>query len=363
MNYRECVGSLHLHTTASDGTVEADELAHLAAQAGLDWIIITDHNAYEPQHQGWHGRTLVLVGEELHDPQNPHANHLLVLGAGEDLLPHVGDPQALLDAVHARRGLTFLAHPYEHSGALAGEPVINWTDWRVTGYTGIEMWNYMSEFKSYMQGPLRALLAIFWPELAMRGPYPETLSRWDELLAHRRVVAVAGADAHGTLYHLGPFGKRILDYPYLLRALNTHLLVGGPWTGDVTHDAHLVYDALANGKAFLGYDGLAPTRGFAFTAEQSGETATMGDALTLRRRVRFAVRAPAKARLRLMLNGYCVAETDGTELTFEAHVPGVYRTVALRRHALRWRGWIYSNPIYLRPAARVAAREVSHDAV
>ncbi|MFH1086359.1 MAG: CehA/McbA family metallohydrolase [Chloroflexota bacterium] len=354
MAYHERVGNLHLHTTASDGTIAADELARLAAEAGLDWILITDHNAYEPQHQAWHGRTLVLVGEELHNPLRPHVNHLLALGVGEDLLPYVGDPQTLVDAARARGGLTFLAHPYERSGALSGEPVINWADWQVRGYTGIELWNYMSEFKSHMQGLPMALAAILWPALAMRGPYRETLSRWDELLAERPVVAVGGTDAHGTLYHLGPVRKRILGYPHLLRALNTHLLVEEPWSGEAARDAQLVYGALAAGQAFVGYDGLAPTHGFTFVAEQSGETANMGGALTLRRRARLVARAPGRARLRLLLNGHCVAEADSAELSFDARAPGVYRVEALRRYALRWRGWIYSNPIYLGPPAQAA---------
>jgi len=38
---------LHLHTTASDGRLEPEEIVHLAAEAGLDVIAITDHDTVD----------------------------------------------------------------------------------------------------------------------------------------------------------------------------------------------------------------------------------------------------------------------------------------------------------------------------
>ena len=38
---------LHLHTTASDGRLEPEELVHLAVRAGLDVIAITDHDSID----------------------------------------------------------------------------------------------------------------------------------------------------------------------------------------------------------------------------------------------------------------------------------------------------------------------------
>ena len=37
-------GNLHMHTILSDGTKTHAELARIAGEAGLDFVIITDHN-------------------------------------------------------------------------------------------------------------------------------------------------------------------------------------------------------------------------------------------------------------------------------------------------------------------------------
>jgi len=55
-------GNVHLHTSLSDGTLDHEALAHLAAEEGLDFIIITDHNVYPPGRDAWIGKTLLLVG-------------------------------------------------------------------------------------------------------------------------------------------------------------------------------------------------------------------------------------------------------------------------------------------------------------
>ncbi len=42
----ELVGNMHMHTLYSDGTATHREIAEAAARAGLDWIIVTDHNIW-----------------------------------------------------------------------------------------------------------------------------------------------------------------------------------------------------------------------------------------------------------------------------------------------------------------------------
>jgi len=218
----------------------------------------------------------------------------------------------------------------------------------------MEIWNYMSEFKSYVDGPAKALLGVYAPKIYIRGPYPETLAKWDELLAREAMWAIAGSDAHGTTYRLGPLKRQVFGYEHLFAALNTHILVTETWSGNVEQDAQLVYGALAGGKCFVGYDGLAPTRGFRFWAEHDVEVYTMGDELLAECPVRFCVQAPHRARLRLLCNGTCVTQTTGTELIHTSRSPGAYRVECHRRYLLRPRGWIYSNPILVRsPSGQV----------
>jgi len=352
MRWHELVGNLHIHTTHSDGSADHATLAQVAAEIGLDFLVVTDHNVYLGQAQGWYGPVLLLVGEEVHDPAHSQCSHYLVFNAREEMAPFANAPQRLIDAVRGRGGVGFIAHPYEHSGRYIREPEINWVDWRVAGYDGLEIWNYMSEFKSYLVNPVVTLLAAYAPKMFISGPYPETLAKWDDLLGNDKVWAIGGTDAHGTTYRLGPLRRQVFSYQHLFAMLNTHILVTERWSGDVARDAQLVYKALASGKCFVAYDGLAPARGFRFFARHGDDCYTMGDEFLAERPVRFCINAPHQGRLRLVQNGSCVAQAIGTELTYVTRSPGVYRAECHRHYLLKSRGWIYSNPIFVRSTAR-----------
>jgi hypothetical protein len=346
---QEYVGSIHLHTTASDGALTHEEVAHLASQAGLDFLIVTDHNVFTPGIEGWRGDVLLLVGEEIHDTNRvPEANHYLALGISEHVSGAGIPAQQVIDAVAALGGFGFIAHPFEHSPAFTREPELPWADWKVAGYTGLEIWNYMSEFKSYLHNLRRALFLIFWPQWAIRGPFPETLAKWDELLACRKTVALAGTDAHGNPYRLGPLRRAILPYEHCFRAVRTHILSPAPFEGELEHDRALVYQALPAGNCFVAYDAIGDSQGFRFTG-QSGEVIVgMGEEIPLSGNVEFTIFSPLKADLRLLRDGRVVAHDEGRTLEHSTAEPGVYRVEAYRKHLLKSRGWVFTNPIYVR---------------
>jgi hypothetical protein len=346
----EYSGSIHLHTTASDGAATHEEVARMASQADLDFLIVTDHNVFTAGIEGWYGGILLLVGEEIHDTKRvPEANHYLALGIKEQVPGDRSIAQQVIDAVGAQGGFGFIAHPFERSPAFTGEPELPWVDWQVTGYTGLEIWNYMSEFKSYLHNLRRTLFLIFWPQWAIRGPFLETLAKWDELLSHRRTVAIAGTDAHGNPYRLGPLRRAILPYEHCLRAVRTHILSPVPLAGDLEHDRALVYQALRAGSCFVGYDGIGDAKGFRFTAQSGEVKAGMGEEISNSGNVEFSIFSPLKADLRLLRDGQVVARHEGKTLNHPTAEPGVYRVEAYRRHLLKSRGWVFTNPIYVRP--------------
>jgi hypothetical protein len=342
-------GNVHMHTPLSDGTKGHRELGSIASEAGLDFIVITDHNVYRRGLEGVVAGTLVLVGEEVHDPERlPQASHTLCFGIQEDVAGHSADPQAVIDAVAAQGGFTFLAHPFERDVAeFLPEPNISWRDWHVGGYAGIELWNYMSEFKSVLKNKAQALLYAHAPDLAIVGPYPETLRKWDELLKERHVAALGGSDAHGTVYHMGPISRAVQPYDYLYRCINTHLLSEQQLNGDLEHDKAIIYKALRTGRGFVGYERPGGADGFFFWARSGSDEATMGETLAFQGRIELRVSVPDRARLRLLRNGQPVAQTVDHQLVAIGHEPGVYRVEAYRRHAGRERGWIFGNPIYV----------------
>jgi len=343
-------GNLHMHTTDSDGHASHQELAHIAGAAGLDFIIVTDHNVHRSDLDGWYGSTLLLVGEEVHDPQRrPQSSHTLCFNIREDVAKHAGDPQLLLHAVTEQGGFAFLAHPFEHDAAsFLPEPNISWRDWQVLGYAGIELWNYMSEFKAVLRNKAQAVLYAYAPSLAISGPYRETLQKWDLLLQSRPVSIVGGSDAHGGTYRLGPITRIVHPYSYLFRCVNTHVLLKEAPNGNLDHDRALVYASLKGGNSFVGYERLAPVAGFGFWARSGESEATMGETVTLKRAVELRINVPARALVRLVRDGQTVAQSRGRQLALLAPRPGVYRAEAYRTHAGGLRGWIFSNPIYVK---------------
>ena len=355
----ELVGNLHLHTTASDGTGSHEEVAAAAARAGLDFIIYTDHNVAVDGVEGWYrdrrtGRELLrLMGQEVNDEREvPEHSHLLCYFVNDDLQAVASDPQWLIDTVIERGGLCFLAHPLEqpgYNGSRGDTGIYPWRHWDVSGYTGIELWNAMTDIKRQLRTVPRGMLGAYLRPSTITAPFPETLARWDELLASgRKVVAIGNSDAHAmhfTIYKI--FRRTVHPYEYIFRAVNTHLLVDQPLARDPVRARRQIQDALANGHCFVGYDMIGSTRGFKFAGASANRQAIMGDTLVLQRSATLHVTSPLPAKLRLLKDGRAIAETHATELTWQTTESGVYRVEAYRRHWGWQRGWVFTNPIYV----------------
>jgi hypothetical protein len=351
----ELIINLHMHTTYSDGSGTHADIIDSALLAGLDVVITTDHNVFvngpEGYYQNEDRQVLLMVGEEIHDQTTqPQKNHLLAIGTGREMAELAGHTQQLIDGILDAGGLAFIAHPVDPEAPAFGEPDISWEKWEVENYTGIELWNAMSEFKSLLKDKFRAIVYAFLPKLVAHGPFQATLAKWDQLLATgKKIVAIGGSDAHAFHVSLGPL-RRIL-YPYLFhfRAVNTHLIIPKSLTGDVGQDSSLIIDALGKGHAFVGYDLPAPTRGFRFTAQGEDDTALMGDEIVLKNGVTLQIHLPQRAECHLLKDGKVIKIWRKREIcTFITTEAGVFRVEVFYRFWGRQRGWIFSNPIYVR---------------
>ena len=355
-----------MHTPYSDGEKYHEAIAEDAIRAGLDFVVVTDHNVWVDGVEGYyendHGRVLLLTGEEVHNTRrNPQASHFLAYGAEQELSTLAPDPQALIDQTVGSGGLGFLAHPHEKDLPIVGEPNLGWHDWDIDGFTGIEIWNYMSCVKNRLAEKLEALpLKTMWlgklaavqlalnPEKTVTMPEPETLALWDKLLAQgKRVVAIGNSDAHGTPMSFGPLTREIYPYEFLFRAVNTHFLLSEPLSGDLDTDRRRILRALGRGNVFVGYDMAHPTRGFRFSGK-GRDQGIMGDRIKMDAGATLQAHAPAKATMRLIRHGEVVADVqNGDTLTYNPVEPGAYRVECYIEYHGRPRGWIFSNPIYL----------------
>ncbi len=351
----EIVVNLHMHTRYSDGSGTHRDIAQAALQTGVDAVIVTDHNVLVRGVEGYYrvGRrgVLLLVGQEVHDQdRDPQKNHLLIFNADRDLSALADDPQTLINGVREAGGLSFIAHPTDPEAPAFNETDISWEDWDVQNFTGIELWNGLSELKTVVPTKLHGLFYAYFPQFIGYSPIRESLSRWDKLLSRGRpVVAIGGSDAHAMHMNMGPLHRVIFPYEFHFKTINTHVIIPEPLTGDVPTDKKMVYDALAAGRCFVGYDLPAPTRGFIFKAKGLHQSAIMGGEISVKGGVTLHAHIPQQAEIHLIKDGKKIGVLNNSyAATHYVTEPGVYRVEVYRRHLGRMRGWIFSNPIYVR---------------
>lgn len=359
----EYTANFHQHTNHSDGEWPHERVIDAGRRAGLDVMAFTDHNIYVPDKEGWHNDILVIMGIEVNDMNLvPEHNHMLCIGIDEDLNDYATDSQALIDVVQKKKAVSFIAHPFERDPHYMDLGTYPWRNWAVTGYTGLEIWNYMTEFKSYVTSNTNAIRASLSPDTFISGPFEETLAHWDELTkSGQKVTAIGGSDAHGKTYRLGPISRVVFPYEHLFKAVRTHLLLKEPLSPDFETAKEQVLACLRKGHCFVAYDQIGDTTGFEFTASNSDgkilfsptniePEAMQGDEIILNdlKLLEIDVKVPARAEIRLLKNGVTLAKRRGTSLNYLASTPGVYRVECYRVHKTKWRGWIFSNPIYVK---------------
>ncbi len=339
--WTEVIGALHVHTTHSDGAGSVGHVAAAARQAGLDFVVVTDHNTFGAKPaEGYVGDLLLVVGVEV----STHAGHLLALGVDE---PHFRFPPTAADVlqdVTELGGTAIVAHPTSPRDDL------RWKAGALPGGWGIEVLNGDTQWRTAPRLRLLANLFVY----PLRGAHalarlltrPTALALWDDLLSRRHTTGVAGADAH----------TRLPSYEAMFGVVRNHVLLDAPLSGAARRDIAAIVAALARGRLFVGIDAIAATEGFFFVAEHGERTWTMGDtvaphpALTLR----AGGAGDSRARFSLLRDGAVLATGSGA-LEAPAAKSGVYRVeVSLPRWDVPW---IVSNPIYVFDDAERRRRE------
>lgn len=293
-------GIIHCHSYLShDSRGTPQEIVAAAREAGVDFIMMTDHPEDPPRGEplrGLHGGVLFFAGAE----------------TGGRL--------------HIEDGPVFAAHPEE------------FTEWDDPELAGMEIYNTHADTKGDLKDPARLVVALGntgWRRFLAFWDRPEPfLKQWDRMGARRRFVGIAGNDAHQNVR----VGTVQLDpYALIFRFVNTHVMAPA-----LTEEA--VRSALREGRAYVAFESVRPATGFRF----SGHGVPMGAEVPLGEGVELEVRLPHPAPVRLLCDGAVVAETKGTELRFKALRKGVYRVEADQSIDGRPYPWILSNPIYVR---------------
>ncbi len=340
-----CLGNIHVHSSHSDGHATIDQIARAASRAGLSFVVVTDHNTLKglPEEGFRHG-VLVLVGSEINDKKN----HYLALGLHRPVPADDRHPQKVIDAVNAQGGLGFIAHPFEKGSRLVHNYLrFPWDHWDVTGFTGIEVWNWCSQWRDNAQTlPLALWYAYLDPAGPITGPDPQAMETFDRLTRSRPLTAIAGSDAHAWPIRRGPVRRTIFPYEYQFRTANNCLLLEQPLSPDFAAAKNQVLDALRRGRSFIINNLLGDAPGFSFTAQSGNTEYHSGDAAPLPAALRITSPPCRRLHHRLIQNGRLLAAFSSPPASFPLHTPGPLRLEIYKNK----KPWLFTNPIYLRPA-------------
>ena len=343
----EYIGAIHIHSTFSDGTGQVPEIAKAAEEIGLDFIILTDHNtlrALDEGYEKWFGNTLCLVGCEINDKENK--NHYLAFGIDETYSTRMS-AKNYVKKVKEAGGVGFLAHPHEKRTHIKEHPPYPWVEWDTNDFTGIEIWNHMSEWMENLteQNKYQAFLH---PLRTIVAPPPETLKLWDELNVERTVVGIGGVDAHAHKQNLfGFFEVEIFPYKVLFKSIRTHILLDSELATEnnkqnISRSKKAIYKSLELGNCFVANDYHADSTGFRFYAQTSNKTFQMGESFPFGKDIILNVTVPIKSsEVQIIRNGKCVNKTEDSQIQFNVKHPGAYRVQVY----FFGKAWIFSNHI------------------
>ena len=347
-------GAFHIHSNRSDGSGTADSIAEAAASAGLQFVILTDHGdaTRPPDPPAYRHGVLVIDGVEL----NTSGGHLATVGMRASPYPIAGTPADVIEDVHRLGGFGIAAHPG------SPRPSLSWQGWDAP-IDGLEWINADSEWRDEPRIPIaRALVTYFFrapQSMATLLDRPAAvMERWDRLAQQRRLVGLAGTDAHARLGYRqrsDPDGEtlhvRLPGYASAFRLFSNHVMLDAALSGNADADAARLLTAIRGGHVYSVIDALASPGGLSFSATSGSRSASMGDTLDVDGDVllRASAAAPMGTTLVLLRNGQRIHEvTDGPLEVNGGREAAAYRLEAYTRHSAGGPAvpWIVSNPIY-----------------
>jgi hypothetical protein len=353
-------GVVHVHTSRSDGRATPEEVAAAAARAGLAFVVFTDHGdaTRTPDPPTYRHGVLCLDGVEI----SGDGGHYLAVGLPAAPYPLGGEARAVVEDAARLGAFGIAAHPD------SPKPDLQWRD-PAAPVDAVELISLDTAWRAHAQQPgwrptLRLLQAVATYPVrrsetiaALLADVRPAYANWEPLLGERRVVAVAGADAHGTLLTsdaLPPAARLLLPLPgyeTTFRTLSLRVTPARPLTGDAAADAAAILDAMREGRVYIAVDAIASPPAFQFTAVGQHGRAEAGAVLAADGPVTLRVRsnAPPGFTSEIRRGNEVVAAARAPEVVFTA--PGgaaVYRAEIRATDRAGSPPWIISNPIYVR---------------
>ncbi len=367
-------GVIHVHTNRSDGLSSPEEIAAAAARAGVTFLVFTDHGdaTRPPDPPTYRSGVLCLDGVEI----STTGGHYIALDMPASPYPFGGEARDVVEDVRRLGGFGIAAHPD------SPKPQLRWREWDAP-FDAIELLNPDTSWRVLAAQPgwsprrqlAEALVDYpFRPAEVMASLIQPTgaLDNWEAIAERRRLISIAGADAHAKLAprNADPGDSRYVlplpSYESSFRVLSVHVSPDEPLTGDAAADAARLMRAIRAGHLYLAIDGIATPPSFEFTATNARGTAQAGDQIAAAGPLLLHVRSNAPAAFTTVVHEGArtlASNRDAQDLTVHASDrPGVYWVEILSTGRALPATWVRSNAIYVRasqPIARVPARPLT----
>jgi hypothetical protein len=366
-------GILHVHTSRSDGLSGPDAIAAAAAKAGLKFLVFTDHGdaTRKPDPPQYRSGVLCLDGVEI----STNGGHYVAIDMPASPYPLAGEARDVVEDVRRLGGFGIAAHPdspklqlrwREWTAPVDAVELLNpdtaWRSWAQQASGTTETWSarrrLLSALVDYPFRPAAVMTSLVRPS--------EAVANWEALTRRRRVVAIAGVDAHAKLAprSADPGDSRyalpLPGYESSFRVLSVHVKPDRAFSGDAPADARVLMRAIRAGHLYTAVDGAATPASFEFTATNEHGTVHEGDELGVGGPVTLSVTSNAPPGFTTTIwKGGTVLSTDHHEPAFTVQAPAepaVYwaEIRATGQANLSGLSWVRSNPIYVRspePAA------------
>jgi hypothetical protein len=361
-------GVLHVHSVRSDGRGTADEIAEAAAQAGLKFVIVTDHGdgTRTPEAPVYRRGVLCLDAVEI----STSGGHYIALDMPASPYPLGGEARDVVEDVKRLGGFGLVAHPDSPKDELRwrewGEPfdaleIVNLdTAWRqrAAGASWRQRVDLATRLLSYPIRPAESIASLVQPSTIW--------DRWAALARRRHLVTLPGADAHARIGWrtgdpvAGSMSAPLPSYLTSFRTLSVHVRTERALTGNAGFDARMIIRAIRAGHSYTAMEGAASPASFDFTATNDRGTVHAGDEISAGGTLTLRVRSNAPP-------GFTTTIWNGTELVSGDHhqqdvsveLPegdGVYRAEIRATGQFPSLPWIVSNAIYVRiPGANTPA--------
>ena len=350
MKLFDYTGIIHFHSEYSwDGRIPIGDIIKAARDNGIDFLMLTDHSCLRARKDGWEGwneEVLLIVGQEI----SPRFNHYIAFGIDEAIAVDEEatiPPQDYIDRVRKGGGIGFIAHPDHEGTELFHVKHFPWMDWSVSRYTGLGVWDFMTDWQSSLTNYPKSLLSFAFPAHFLRGPRQVTLNRWDQLNKKSKIVGIGELDNHDTPKKICGLNVSVFPFRKAFRFIRTHLLLDRPFEKDDVKDINAVLTALRKGRAYIALEHFMEARGFVLRVFDNKSMATIGDEFILKENALLHVEVPARCKIRVIRDGGILWEDIAMNLEYAISKRGVYRVEAYLRTLMKYRPWIFSNPIYV----------------